>query len=297
MATFMAAMESSIVATAMPSIVAALGGFRLFSWAFAAYLPPTRFDDPDFTAAWPISMAASGFFTPGPVCFWSRQPCAGSPGRWCRWCCSAPCRGRAPAPFSRSLPRIIGDVYEPQERARIQGYISGAFGVAALIGPMLGAFLVQHVTWSLCSGINLPIGAITFVMFGLFLHDAIVYLALLHPLIPGSALMMLGAGASEPTCWSSSRILPYGRRSPRVGQAAATRLRCWRRMSATQPVTGSCHCGYGVIWVIAVGSLSGLTAGIVMMSINGFLPLYVQGAYDTQPDPLLAWPWVLRRSA
>ncbi len=68
------------------------------------------------------------------------------------------------------------------------------FGVAAIIGPMLGAFLVQHVSWSLVFWINLPIGAVTFVMFGLFLHEQqdprrhrIDYL--------GSALMMLGAGA------------------------------------------------------------------------------------------------------
>ncbi|MGC1886218.1 MAG: MFS transporter [Stellaceae bacterium] len=87
---------------------------------------------------------------------------------------------------------IIGDIYRPTERARVQGYISGVFGVAAIIGPMLGAFLVEHVTWSLVFWINLPIGAVTFLMFGLFLHESqpprrhrIDYL--------GSGLMMFGA--------------------------------------------------------------------------------------------------------
>jgi MFS family permease len=89
---------------------------------------------------------------------------------------------------------IVGDIYRPTERARVQGYISGVFGVAAIIGPMPGAFLVEHVTWSLVFWINLPIGAVTFLMLGLFLHEGQVprrhridYL--------GSALMMFGAGA------------------------------------------------------------------------------------------------------
>jgi MFS family permease len=65
---------------------------------------------------------------------------------------------------------IVGDIYSPAERARVQGYISGVGGVAAVIGPILGAFLVQHVSWSLVFWINLPIGAATFVMFSRFLR-------------------------------------------------------------------------------------------------------------------------------
>ena len=45
------------------------------------------------------------------------------------------------------------------------------FGVAAVIGPTLGAFVVEHISWSLVFWVNLPIGAATFVMFGLFLHE------------------------------------------------------------------------------------------------------------------------------
>ena len=66
---------------------------------------------------------------------------------------------------------IVGDIYSPAERARIQGYISGVWGVAAVIGPTLGAFLVEHASWSLVFWINLPIGAAVFVMFGRFLHE------------------------------------------------------------------------------------------------------------------------------
>jgi len=89
---------------------------------------------------------------------------------------------------------IIGDIYAPVERARMQGYVSCVYGVAAILGPTLGAFVVEHVSWSLVFWVNLPIGAATFVLLGLFLRERreprrhrIDYL--------GSALLMLGIGA------------------------------------------------------------------------------------------------------
>ena len=66
---------------------------------------------------------------------------------------------------------IVGDIYTPAERARVQGYLSGVFGVAAIFGPPLGAFLVQYVSWSFVFWINLPIGAVSFAMLGRFLHE------------------------------------------------------------------------------------------------------------------------------
>ena len=66
---------------------------------------------------------------------------------------------------------IVGDIYTPVERARMQGYVSGMFGVAAIIGPTLGAFVVEHISWSLVFWVNIPVGIATCVMFGLFLWD------------------------------------------------------------------------------------------------------------------------------
>ena len=170
MATFMAAMESSIVATAMPSIVAALGGFQLFSWAFAAYLLTQAVTIPiygrlaDLYGRKRVFFAGAGLFlVASTLCglAWAMVPLI----------LFRALQGAGAGAIQPIATTIVGDIYQPTERARIQGYISGVFGVAAIIGPMLGAFLVQHVTWSLVFWINLPIGAVTFLMFGLFLHE------------------------------------------------------------------------------------------------------------------------------
>jgi EmrB/QacA subfamily drug resistance transporter len=279
MATFMAAMESTIVATAMPTIVAALGGFRLFSWVFAAYLLTQAVTIPIYGRLADLYGRKRVFFA-GAGLFLIASALCGLAWAMVPLILFRALQGAGAGAIQPIATTIIGDVYEPEERARIQGYISGVFGIAAIIGPMLGAFLVQRVTWSLVFWINLPIGAVTFVMFALFLHERraprrhrIDYL--------GLALMVFGAGALM------LALVEFGNRSgwptiitlAAVGVGLLTALAAHER-GAAEPVLPL------RLWrhrVIAVGSLSGFTAGIVMMSINGFLPLYVQGAMGRSP--------------
>jgi EmrB/QacA subfamily drug resistance transporter len=279
MATFMAAMESSIVATAMPSIVAALGGFSLFSWAFAAYLLTQAVTIPIYGRLADLYGRKRVFFA-GTSLFLVASTLCGLAWAMVPLILFRALQGAGAGAIQPIATTIIGDIYQPTERARIQGYISGVFGVAAIIGPLLGAFLVQHVTWSLVFWINLPIGALTFMMFGLFLHEnraprrhRIDYW--------GSGLMMFGAGAlmlalvefGNAAAISTIVVLAA------AGLGALAMLAVHER-DAAEPILPL------RLWrdrVIAVGSLSGFTGGVVMMSINGFLPLYVQGAMGRGP--------------
>src|SRR5215471_16288551 len=193
LAIFMVATDSYIVATAMPTIVADLGGFRLFSWAFAAYLLAQAVTIPiygrlaDLYGRKRVFFAGTSIFLLGSLlcgCAWGMVPLV----------LFRALQGAGAGAIQPIATTIIGDIYAPVERARMQGYVSGVFGIAAIIGPTLGAFAVEHISWSLVFWINLPIGAATFVMFGLFLHEQreprrhhIDYI--------GSTLLMLGIGA------------------------------------------------------------------------------------------------------
>ena len=128
--------------------------------------------------------------------------------------------------------------------------------------------------------INLPIGAVTFVMFGLFLHER--QMPRRHRIdYWGSALMMLGAGSlmlALVEAGNSAGAATIGGFAA-LGLAALVVLAAHER-DAPEPILPL------KLWrnrVIAISSFSGLTAGIVMMSINGFLPLYVQGAMGRSP--------------
>src|SRR5262249_47535766 len=89
---------------------------------------------------------------------------------------------------------IVGDLYSPAERARMQGYISSIWAMGSIVGPLVGAFLVAYTIWPMVFWINVPIGAVAALMLMLWLkedvqhHDRrIDYL--------GSGLLMVGTGA------------------------------------------------------------------------------------------------------
>ena len=89
---------------------------------------------------------------------------------------------------------VIGDIYTPAERARVQGYLSSVFGVSAIIGPALGAFLVEHVHWALVFWVNLPIGAISIAMFAAYLPEQ-VERRRRHIDYLGAIMLIVGVGA------------------------------------------------------------------------------------------------------
>jgi EmrB/QacA subfamily drug resistance transporter len=279
MAIFMAAVNISIVATAMPTIVAELGGFHLFSWTFAAYLLAQAVTIPiygrlaDLYGRKRVFFAGLSLFLLGSALCglaWGMVPLVLF-------------RGLQGAGAGAVLPiatTIVGDIYSPAERARIQGYISGVWGVAAVIGPTLGAFLVEHTSWSLVFWINLPIGAAVFVMFSRFLQEhqrarrhRIDYL--------GSALMVLGAGGimlALMQAGNSGEVATIAALA--VGGAVALAALAAHERSTPEPLLPL------QLWrnrVVLVGCLAGFANGALMMSLSAFLPTYVQGAMGRSP--------------
>ena len=273
LATFMVATDSYIVATAMPTIVADLGGFRLFSWAFAAYLLAQAVTIPIYGRLADLYGRKRVFFAGTSVFLLGSLLCGFA------W-------GMVPLVLFRALQgigagaiqpiatTIIGDIYAPVERARMQGYVSGVFGVAAIIGPTLGAFVVEHVSWSLVFWVNLPVGAATFVMFGLFLHEhrephrhRIDYL--------GSALLMFGIGAPMLALVQIGNADAVTLAALMVGGVVALAAFAAYERRAAEPMLPL------ELWrnrIVAVGCLAGFFNGALMMAVSGFLPTYVQGA-------------------
>jgi EmrB/QacA subfamily drug resistance transporter len=279
MAIFMAAIDLSIVATAMPTIVAELGGFDLFSWTFAGYLLAQAVTIPiygrlaDLYGRKRIFFAGAGLFLIGSTLCglaWGMVPLI----------LFRALQGVGAGAVQPIATTIVGDIYSPAERARMQGYISAVWGVAAVIGPTLGAFLVEHVGWSYVFWINLPIGVATFVMFALFLSEPkrsrrhrIDYL--------GSMLMVLGAGGVM------LALMQFGHSGEALtiaalaagGAAALIGLAAHER-STPEPLL---PIGLWRNRVVAIGCLAGFANGAVMMSLSTFLPTFVQGAMGRSP--------------
>src|SRR5712692_6243413 len=193
MAIFMPAAESSIVATALPTIIGDLGGFHLFSWVFAVQVLTMAVTIPlygrlaDLYGRKPVFFVGASIFLVGTtLCGFARSMEVLIAFR--------ALQGVGSGAIQLIAITIIGDIYTPPERARIQGFSSAVWAFAAIVGPALSAFLVEHVHWSVVFWVNLPIGIVSILMFALFLNERVErrehridYL--------GGVLLVVGVGA------------------------------------------------------------------------------------------------------
>ena len=278
MATFVVAIEGSIVGTALPTIVAELGGFRLFSWVFAASLLAQAVTVPiygrlaDLYGRKRVFFAGAALFLVGSVlcgCAWSMLSLV----------LFRALQGLGAGALQPIAYTIAGDIYTPSERARVQGFLSGVFGVAGVFGPALGAFLVEHGSWRVVFWINIPITLAAIAMLARFLHERtepkrhqIDYL--------GSALLMLGAGAVMVALVQMRTLDGTTLAVLSAGGVLALVALVLHERRAPEPMV---PLGLWRQRIIAVGNLGGLTIGMVMMGPIAFLPTYVQGAMGHRP--------------
>ncbi len=278
LASFMAAVEATIVATAMPTIVSELGGFRFFSWVFAAYLLAQAVSTPlygrlaDLYGRKPIFMVGAAVFLIGSTaCGFTRSMLLLVIFRVFQ--------GLGAGSIQSIAITIVGDLYAPNERARVQGWLSAVWGVAAIAGPTLGAFIVQHLHWAFVFWINLPIGLAAIAIIASCLTETVLKRP--HRIdVLGAALLMLGIGAflmAVVQARSLDKALVISLVT--VGIVSLTLLVIHERR-AVEPVVPF------RMWrnrVMASGNIGSLILGALLMCVIAFLPTYIQGVMARGP--------------
>jgi MFS family permease len=252
MATAMTAVESSIVATAMPTIVGDLGGFRLFSWVFTAYLLAMAMTVPIYGRLADIYGRRRVFFAGAGIFLFGTALCGLAPTMPVLVAFRA-VQGIGAGAIQPIASTVIGDIYTPAERARMQGYMSSVFGIAAIVGPGLGAFLVEHVRWAAVFWVNLPIGVASIAMFAAFLPERIerrqhridylgAFLLILGVGAPMLALVQarnLNATTSPPSSPSASRPSSRWRCTKPARRSRWCRSGCGATGSSRSPISVS----------------------------------------------------------
>jgi EmrB/QacA subfamily drug resistance transporter len=158
---FLAALDQTVVGTALPRIITDLGGNELYTWAFTAYLLTSTISGPlygklsDLFGRRPIFLFGIGIFMVGSVFsglaqeMWQLIAARGLQGLG------------AGALFPIALA-VIGDLFSPSERGKYQGLFGAVFGLSVLIGPAIGGLLTDTIGWQWVFFFNLPIGAVVF---------------------------------------------------------------------------------------------------------------------------------------
>ena len=275
---FMAAIEGTVIATAMPTIVSQLGDFHLFSWVFGTYFLTQAVTIPlsgrfaDLFGRKPVLFFGLGLFLAGSTL------CGFAPNMVFLIVCRI-AQGIGAGAMLPGAQTLISDIYPPEIRAKIQGYLSGIWASAAVGGPLLGAVLVSALSWRWVFWVNVPLGIAAFAIIATTLQER--YERRIHQIdYRGAALMMLGIGLLmftliQATTLGLSLFLPL------LGAVAVLLiLLFFQERRAPEPIIPL------RLWrnpIVAVSTLACVTVGATTVASSAFLPAYIQGVMGYSP--------------
>jgi len=289
----MVAIEATIVSTAMPQIVAQLGGLRLYSWVFSSFLLTQ-------TAATVVFGKLSDLYGRkhimllGIAIFLVGSVLAG-----CAW--SMPSmivfrliQGMGAGAVQPVGLTIVADLYPARERGKIQGYISSLWAVSAVLGPIVGGLILRDFSWAWIFWINVPIGLAAAAGFMLFLHDSPKY----------ERRSIDIAGAAMFTVAIASLLIALTETGTSHGEtvllmtglfAVSAGLFVLQERRAADPMISF------ALWSrrpIAVANAVAVFSGMALIGLTTFLPMYMQSVLHqsavisglTLTMVLVGWP-------
>ncbi|GAC1655640.1 MAG: multidrug efflux MFS transporter MdtP [Candidatus Dormibacteraceae bacterium] len=209
LALLLAALDQTIVGTAMPKIIAELNGFDRYAWVTTAYLVTS-------TVMVPIAgklgdlFGRKPFILAGMIGFMVMSWACGLAQNMDQLIIFRGAQGLFGGVLFASVFTVLADVFPPETRARMQGVFGGVFGLASIIGPTAGGFITDHYGWRWVFYVNIPVGVLGIALIAAFLPFVRTKASWRDIDFLGAALM---AGGLVPILISLSNTATYGWRS------------------------------------------------------------------------------------
>ena len=279
---FLAAMEATVVGTAMPTVISALGGLELYSWVFSAYLLASTVTVPawgklsDLYGRRPLYLWAISIFLLGSVL-------SGQAQSMTQLIAFRAIQGLGAGGLLPLAMTIAAELYTPVERAKIQGYFSGVWGLASIVGPLLGGIITEQISWRWVFYLNIPFGLAAAIIIGTqFVEERsegkrrkIDIFGMLSFTVSVTLLMLLLVRSGENFQLLSSTNLTLAASSI---IAMTLFVRAERR--AHEPLIPVDLLRHRVVYCSVI---NGFFSGMAIFGLISFIPLFVQGVMGTGP--------------
>ncbi|MBT0993564.1 MFS transporter [Cellulomonas sp. DKR-3] len=283
LAMLLAALDQTIVATALPTIVQDLGGAEHLSWVVTAYMLASTATTPLWGKLGDLYGRKILFIT-CIVLFLAGSALAGTSETMAQLIAWRALQGIGGGGIMVLAQAIIGDVVPPRDRGRYQGLFGAVFGISSVAGPLLGGFFVDTLSWQWVFYVNLPIGAVALVVVAAVLPRSNVRV---KPTIDYAGIMLLAAISTAIVLVTSLGGTTWEWSGPQViGLLVAAAIGIVAfvvvEKRAAEPVLPLRLFG---VRVFTMAALVGFVVGFAMFGAITFLPMYlqtVQGASPTQ---------------
>jgi EmrB/QacA subfamily drug resistance transporter len=281
LATALVAIDSTIIATAVPSIVSNIGGFAEFPWLFSIYLLAQAVTVPvygklaDLFGRKPVMLFGISLFLLGSIM-------AGAAWNIGLLIAFRAVQGLGAGAIQPMAITIVGDLYSLEERAKVQGYVASVWGMSAVIGPTLGGVFSEYASWRWIFFINIPLCLLAGFMIVTKFHERVVRS---HPTIDyrgaclltgGLTLVILGVlEGGQAWSWDSAQsVVILGVGALFLGVFLLVERR------APEPVLP--------LWVwrrrlLVTTSLVSAAVGAIVLGLSSYIPTYVQDSLGTGP--------------
>jgi EmrB/QacA subfamily drug resistance transporter len=280
MSTFLASLDSTVVGTAMPTIVAELGGLAIYPWVFSAFLLASTVAVPIYGKSADLFGRKSAFFVGVGLFVLGSLLCATSTSmtQLIIWRALQGLGAGGVLPVTMT---IMGDLYPAEQRARIQGLFSAVWAVSSIAGPLVGAFIVEVFSWQWIFLVNLPFGLVAVVLMQASLkeevarHDHKLDLLGAVLLSAATASLMWGVLHGGGTGFASADAL--------IAIGAAVLLGVGFGLQERRHPEPMLPPDLFSIRTVAVACAAGLFVGVILFGGNSYIPAFVQGALGGTP--------------
>ena len=271
---FLASLDQTIVSTALPTIVGELGGVEHLSWVVTSYLLASTVSGPVYGKLGDLYGRKIVLQT-AIVIFLVGSALCGIAQNMGELIAFRALQGLGAGGLIVTTMAVVGDIFPPRDRGRYQGFFGAVFGVSTVVGPLLGGFLVDHLSWRWIFYVNIPVGIAALAAIAVAFHPRTSHRK--HTIDYAGAVLLAG-GLSGIVLYTSLGGTTYDWTAPQMlavlGLGVVLLVAFASRGAqgggadpSTQPVPEP---------DVATTSAIGFIVGLALFGAVTFLPLYLQ---------------------